>query len=777
MSLNGSEIIVSSGSEMGSSPEQNKSDSARELSLSPSSSNLSIERQNELKSAKIFYETQLAKETAALQRLKATTKNLKIETLPDKGAKLRSSIEKQLKKVGELSNQLSHLSKSIQSDDEARSFVEEEKPKKKPSHHLPSIIDLTKDHMNVNEMGKQALETHTKQQRETVKTLERLHKFLRKSDVQEQTEEPEGLRVSLLPHQLIGLAWLEKREKEKPAGGILADDMGLGKTLTLISLILKSKQVGSNEDSESSGDEADSRYLKKGNTLVICPASVMDQWAAEIKSKVKNGYLSVCTHHGPKREKNPRRLAAFDVVITTYTIVQNENKGEDIGPLLKMKWGRVILDEAHTIRNHKSITAQAIFMLKSRYRWALTGTPIHNKQDDFYALLKFLKCKPFDDLLVWKRMIDNKGDSGMMRLHLLSKSLLLRRTKDEIQEAGGLKDLKPKIFKIIEVTLDDEEFMVYNKIFRFSGTLLAQYIQQQAEKQNLLSGGLDIRRTGSGQENPFKNQPELRKLYDEMVSLKGGIKTHHILVLLLRLRQTCCHPSLVTEFIDKQEIGKDGIEDNEGNDLDLVEQMMNLSINVNGDSKQSGILTSDDPIFRKDRCSSKMKATIDCLMEIMNNSEDKVIVVSQWTSVLEILERQLKDLGIKSVALNGSIPVKERGGIISNFNDNKRGPKVMLLSLTAGGTGLNLVGANHLIVFDIHWNPQLEAQACDRIYRVGQSKTVNIYKVMCKDTIEERILKLQNNKLELAKAVLTGTSKVQSSKLRLDDLKLLFNIK
>ncbi|XP_014275911.1 transcription termination factor 2 isoform X2 [Halyomorpha halys] len=658
---------------------------------------------------------------------------------------------------------------------------EKEKNPKKSSHHLPSIIDLTKDHMNVNEMGKKALETHTKQQTETVKTLERLHKFLRKSDVQQTTEQPQGLKVSLLPHQLVGLAWLEKREKEKPAGGILADDMGLGKTLTLISLILKSKQAGSNSDNEvSSDDELERRHLKKGNTLVICPASVMDQWAEEIKSKVKHGYLSVCTHHGAKREKNPRRLAAFDVVITTYTIIQNENKGEDTGPLLNIKWKRVILDEAHTIRNHKSHTAQAVFMLRSRYKWALTGTPIHNKQDDLYSLLKFLKCKPFDDLLVWKRMIDNKGDSGMMRLHLLSKSLLLRRTKDEIQEKGGLKELRPKVFKIIEVTLDDEEFKVYNKIFRFSGTLLAQYIQQQAEKQNLLNGGLNIKHTGSGHTNPFKNQPELGKLYDEMVSLKGGIKTHHILVLLLRLRQTCCHPSLVTEFIDKQELGNDGIEDNEGNDLDLVERMMNMSIHVNGEnsnSKQSGILTSDDPVFRKDRCSSKMKATIDCLMEIMNNSEDKVIVVSQWTSVLAILEKLLNDMGIKSVALNGKIPVKERGGIISDFNNNHRGPKVMLLSLTAGGTGLNLVGANHLMVFDIHWNPQLEAQACDRIYRVGQSKTVNIYKVLCKDTIEERILKLQNNKLELAKAVLTGTSKVQSSKLRLDDLKLLFNIK
>lgn len=125
---------------------------------------------------------------------------------------------------------------------------------------------------------------------------------------------------------------------------------------------------------------------------------------------------------------------------------------------------------------------------------------------------------------------------------------------------------------------------------------------------------------------------------------------------------------------------------------------------------------------------------------------------------------------------SGKIPVKDRGNIVSEFNRRNGGPQVMLLSLAAGGVGLNLVGANHLFLLDMHWNPQLEAQACDRIYRVGQTREVSIHRFLCVDTVEARIQELQQKKLELANGVLTGAKRSGANKLTFDDLKMLFNV-
>merc|ERR1712141_96994 len=155
---------------------------------------------------------------------------------------------------------------------------------------------------------------------------------------------------------------------------------------------------------------------------------------------------------------------------------------------------------------------------------------------------------------------------------------------------------------------------------------------------------------------------------------------------------------------------------------------------------------------------------------------EKTVIVSQWTSMLNIMKKHIQELGFKVAEINGSIPVKERSAIVNDFNRVNAGKEVMLLSLGAGGVGLNLVGANHLFLLDMHWNPQLERQACDRIYRVGQTKEVVIHKFLCEDTIERRILDLQEKKINLADGVLTGAKRVNSNKLSLEDLKTLFSM-
>lgn len=175
--------------------------------------------------------------------------------------------------------------------------------------------------------------------------------------------------------------------------------------------------------------------------------------------------------------------------------------------------------------------------------------------------------------------------------------------------------------------------------------------------------------------------------------------------------------------------------------------------------------------------SSKIRTVVKELRKLKERGEDeKAVVVSQWTAMLKIIKVHLKDEGLSFTEITGQVNIATRGEVVKSFNKDKSGPQIMLLSLAAGGVGLNLVGANHLFLLDMHWNPQLESQACDRIYRVGQTRDVRIHKFLVKETVEERIHALQQKKLSLAESVLSGAKSRGGNKLSLDDLKSLFSV-
>merc|ERR1712111_335976 len=152
------------------------------------------------------------------------------------------------------------------------------------------------------------------------------------------------------------------------------------------------------------------------------------------------------------------------------------------------------------------------------------------------------------------------------------------------------------------------------------------------------------------------------------------------------------------------------------------------------------ILDKANPVFATDSTSSKINMVVDELLKLKEKKKnegitEKAVIVSQWTSMLGIIKAHVMKLGIKVTEINGQVPVKSRGDIVEDFNKNPRGAQVMLLSLSAGGVGLNLVGANHLFLLDMHWNPQQEAQACDRVYRVGQTKEVKIHRFVVEGSV------------------------------------------
>lgn len=272
------------------------------------------------------------------------------------------------------------------------------------------------------------------------------------SEDEEDDGSVEGVKVKLLPHQVDGLEWMKGRELGTgkkgivPKGGILADDMGLGKTLQSISLILTNPKP---TDQPTMTKRKISSVVEK-TTLVVAPLALIRQWELEIKDKVLSSHsLRVCVHHGPQRTKRFADLKRFDVVITTYQILVSEfgNSSKDENGLqvgcFGLHWYRVILDEAHTIKNRNAKATQACYALRSEYRWCLSGTPMQNNLDELQSLIKFLRIKPFDDLREWKDQIDKpmkngRGDLAIKRLRAFLSACMKRRTKEILKKAGAL---------------------------------------------------------------------------------------------------------------------------------------------------------------------------------------------------------------------------------------------------------------------------------------------------------------------------------------------------
>uniref|UniRef100_A0AC35FKG8 Transcription termination factor 2 n=1 Tax=Panagrolaimus sp. PS1159 TaxID=55785 RepID=A0AC35FKG8_9BILA len=612
----------------------------------------------------------------------------------------------------------------------------------------------------------------------TDEVIEQIHGTLDSMPDNVVTETPSDLTIDLMLHQKHGLTWMKWRETAKQSfcrGGILADDMGLGKTLSMISLIVsqKSDRKNSPEIKEQLLKDMKREFANEKNiypaycTLVVAPASVIYQWEKEIKDRVKSGKLKVYVFHGPRRERDPQVLARNDVVITTYNtisselgddkpLIGHETDDEDDGEkwyskskpgskkviskrntksvLTQIGWERIVLDEAHQIKNRNSLMSKGCCRLHGLKRWALTGTPIHNELWDFYSLVRFLRITPFCDQGYWKNHMSTSGPVQRDRLNTLVKSILLRRTKNQICSVTQkpLVDLKPRKFEIVEIQLEGVEEKCYQHMMLASQSKAKELINQQSNLP------IRNRRNPSAAiKNPFLTGN--REIDDNFQMMSC------LLVLLLRLRQACVHMTLTKQAVDLDAFKEDG---GEGAD-DVMDELEKTFGNISLGAEEMIAKENQeiDKIFEPSYESGKLKVLLEKVNHVIE-SGDKCVIVSQWTSMLDIVEQHLKKKRIILTAINGKILTKDRQDCINSFNKKNGGAQVMLLSLTAGGVGLNLVGGNHLFLLDLHWNPALEQQAMDRIYQ---------------------------QKMELATSVLEGAAK-KSKKLNINDLKFLFGL-
>jgi SNF2 family DNA or RNA helicase len=479
---------------------------------------------------------------------------------------------------------------------------------------------------------------------------------------------PASLDAQLRPYQRLGAAWLWHLHRHQ-LGGILADEMGLGKTIQALALLSVVGRVIPN--APSMGENSPERRVQDNPpypSLVVCPASLMENWQRE-SARFAPG-LRVFVHHGGERLTTPAGVAPFDLIVTSYgTLARDRDLFGGV------EFACVIADEAQHIKNRRSQNAAALRSLRARSRFLLTGTPLENSLDDLRSLFEFLLPGYLDRVPAGLR-----GDERAwfdQRLRAQVAPYILRRTKQAVAP-----ELPPKLEQILWCELSPAQARLYRE-------------QQQAGERELF----DLAADGANE----------------------GRLQFAALTQLLRLRQICCDPRLVAPDAP-----------------------------------------ADD--------SAKLEAFRELLAEAIDDGH-RVLVFSQFTSLLALLGAELDAQGTAYCYLDGSMPVRARQVEVDRFQDSTDVP-VFLVSLKAGGTGLNLTGADTVVHFDPWWNPAAEAQATDRAHRIGQTKLVTSYKLIAAGTVEEKVLALQDTKRALLADVFEA-SDAAAAKLSLADLQTL----
>jgi superfamily II DNA or RNA helicase len=468
------------------------------------------------------------------------------------------------------------------------------------------------------------------------------------TDKIEQVELAPPLDAILRSYQKDAVNWLRFLEAHGFCG-LLADEMGLGKTVeTLAWLQLKRC------DPESIGKP----------TLIVCPTSLVDNWAEEAVKFVPG--MKVLTLTGSERHEKWEDLPKSDLVVTSYALLRR-----DLDRYLEHKFSVAVLDEAQHIKNRSTQNAQAAKQIKAGHKLVLTGTPMENSVSDLWSIMDFLMPGYLGSHDSFKHNyeipISRGGPESEVPQTKLRRKLhpfLLRRLKTEVA-----KDLPEKIQKITSCSLTTDQRMVYNELLKASQTKIA-----------------------------------------DMVSKNGFNKSRmEILATLMRLRQVCCH-------------------------LDLLQL----------------------PGIKSQYPSGKMDLFFELLDEAMDAGH-RALVFSQFVSMLTILRGELERRNLPYCYLDGS--TKERMKEVQTFNSNRNIP-LFLISLKAGGTGLNLTGADMVIHFDPWWNPAVEDQATDRAHRIGQKRTVYSVKLITKNTVEEKVLALQQRKKAIIDATIENDEKM-----------------
>ena len=613
-----------------------------------------------------------------------------------------------------------------------------------------------------------------------------------------------------------------------------------------------------NKSSKSSTRVPGGFKLLSDTTLIVVPMSLLGQWRDEILRSSEKGSVRVVTYYGDSKGNLENQLKrntkvesedgtvvdysnAFKVVITSYGVLisdynafeKNSYSSEiTIPTLFDYYWHRVVLDEAHHIKNRSTLNAKAAFQIAAYRRWALTGTPIVNRLEDLFSLLKYLKVEPWSDFTFFRSFItipfSNRDPKAIELIQVILASCLIRREKNMKDSDGkSIVNLPKKTVQIVKLEFSPEERQIYNALY-----------------------------------NKAKRQ------FDAL-SHKGMLlkSFSSILTMLLRLRQAALHPFLVTSKTSKNDNEDDEIK-NDHDDISGIDiQSMIAKFAAGGDSNYATQVLKDltkskkknddgendenddendcpicfedmilpvllpcmhksckecvlgyfdkledkgeetsCPVCRKGpirtdqllevvydepssqqeqmirlrkahnfKSSVKLNALIESLQDLRKvDRKFKAVVFSQFTGFLDLAGDILKSNQFKFLRLDGSTSQKQREDVLKELNEIEDNV-ILLISLKAGGVGLNLTSANHVYLMDVWWNEAIENQAIDRVHRIGQERDVNVIRFCVKDTIEDRVLQIQQRKSVLVDNALGGKSTEHNRKERIENLKLMFS--
>ncbi|KAI0344484.1 hypothetical protein BDW22DRAFT_1412345 [Trametopsis cervina] len=471
---------------------------------------------------------------------------------------------------------------------------------------------------------------------------------------------------------------------------ILGDEMGLGKTLQTLSLFAYVAET------------------TKGTIephLIVCPLSVVDTWLREIKHWLPS--FRTLRFHAHESERTRLKLAvrdgevAFDICVTTYEGYSMEDSW-----FKSRRWTYVVLDEGHRIKNSETQIAHKLHGIGSLYRLILTGTPIQNNLVELWGLLHWLYPNIFTkhtERLFHDAFNLTQGTYALPFLSstekLLSK-IMLRRTKDSVE---GQISVPPKEELTVFLPMSEaQRFWTYRLLTRLDTLDLEDIFAGKEEGGEGLGAGreevkahlqaqIQTNRTGGGSATQWKR----------------------LMNLLMQLRQVCDHPYLIPDV-------------------------------------------EPDPYINGEHvvASSSKLVLVDKLLSDILPKGERVLIFSQWTGMLDLLEDFMALRSISYARLDGSTPRPRRTFDIKLFQQEKSPFQVFLISTKAGGLGINLTKASHVIMFDSDWNPQNDLQAIARAHRIGQTKPVKVYRLICQGSVEDQMLDRIRRKLFLSLKVM-----------------------
>ncbi|KAM9404599.1 DNA repair and recombination protein RAD54B isoform 2-T2 [Salvelinus alpinus] len=518
------------------------------------------------------------------------------------------------------------------------------------------------------------------------------------------------LTAHLRPHQRDGLLFLYECVMGMRAtcryGAILADEMGLGKTLQSVALtwtLLKQGPYGGKPVAKL--------------VLVVAPGSLVQNWGAEFKKWLGSERINVYTVNQDHRVELFAASPLHSVLVISYEMLLRSLE-------VKLEFELVICDEGHRLKNSSIKTSSALSGLSCTRRVILTGTPVQNDLQEFYAIIEFV----------------NPG--------ILGSSAAYRK----VYEEPILRSRQP-ICTEEERVLGEERAA---ELSRLTGLFILRRTQE------IINRYLPPRHDWTVFCSP---SPLQRELYQALLShrviracLQGSTQTHTHLACITALKKLCNHPGLLYSTVQERSDGGSA----EGS---LYEGLRG----VFPESYSSGGFSTAD--------SGKLLVLSDLLTTIRHLSPtDRVVLVSNYTQTLDLLQDLCVHLDYTYCRLDGNTPTIQRQRLVDNFNSPHSAHFLFLLSSKAGGVGLNLIGASHLVLYDIDWNPANDIQAMARVWRDGQKKTVHIYRLLTAGTIEERIFQRQVSKQGLSGTVVDLGKGAEHTSFSSNELRDLFSL-